>query len=296
MKVSDKKFREPDHIFPACLSSKEQDIFALLLCEISKDKAKLDSLIREGDKKKISEFKHKTTFSFTTDELSNVFNCTKSNVRMVLEPAAISLMQKDVGYSDSSGFDFFHPISRVRYVDGILICEMLPSVIEMIVNYKAFSEIDFKLFISLNGRYERRILREISQWKNIEKELVFTIDEFKSRLGIKDGQYSIFSNFKKRCIDEPIKDILLKSNGTWIATDENNLGYELIKSGRSYSHIRLKLKHNRNKLFTSFDETDSLMISVLESKFKSGSYNSTDLDIYRMIMSKYNIKTNKYLS
>ena len=250
------KFREPDHIFPAILSAREQDVFALLLCEISKAQAKQKKNDVDGINSSLPN-----VFIFSEEELMSAFNCSKDNIRKILEPAAKSLQEKRVGYSDKNGFDYFSPVGRVAYQRGKEFrLEMLPSVVDMISEYEGFSELDFKLFASLNGRYEKRILRELSRWKDIpDKKIKFSIDELRRRLGVEDDKYQRMDAFKARCIDQPMKAILSSAKGVWTATDVDKKGYELIKSGRTYNYIIFHMKYTSP---TALNKKTSKQLSI----------------------------------
>lgn len=293
------KFREPENIFPSSLTATEQDIFALLLCEISKVKGRREILKKaEKDLPPVP-----CIFSFSEDDLMRVFNCKKDNIRKVLEPAAKALRSREVGYSLDNEFDYFSPIGRVRYkVGGDFVISMLPDVVELLCNYNGFSEVDFRLFVSLTGRYEKRILKEISRWKGIDKKIIFSIDDYRERIGVKENSYTIFANFRKRCIEEPIKKIISESNGVWIPSDKDGAGYKLIKKGRSYTDIEICLKYNppskiaNEKLSGKSDEDirnfniEKSMFNSYEEKILSGSATEIDCILYETIALKNDFK------
>ncbi|HCE5184929.1 replication initiation protein [Vibrio parahaemolyticus] len=241
------KFREPINVFPAALSAAEQDVFALVLCEISKVVGFNGIQAKQSD-----EFEKKPIpyqFEFTEAELTGLFQCSVDNLRKTLEPAARSLVRRDVSYSSDQGFDVFSPISRVRYHMGQpFFIEMSPSVAELLAeNVEAgFSEMDFKLFVSLSGRYERRILKALSQWKHIpSKEVKFTIKEFRDYIGLEDGEYQRTEALVRKTIKKPISDIIEKSEGCWVPTDPEKKGFALTREGkgRAYTHVVFKMRH-----------------------------------------------------
>ncbi|WP_256385196.1 replication initiation protein [Photobacterium toruni] len=241
------KFREPIAVFPERLTASEQDVFALALCEISKSVAYNQIAKKNGsDQKEIPYI-----FEFSEKILIDLFQCSKDNLRKTLEPAARSLLNANVGYSNKHEFDYFSPLVRVRYVVGDkFIIEMAKSISELIAEniQSGFSEMDLKLFVSLSGRYHRRILKILSQWKTVpNKTIRFTIDEFRNAIGVPDDKYKRFQHLKSICMEEPFKDIINKSNGVWTATDKNGAGFELDKVGRSYKYITFKMKYNAVK-------------------------------------------------
>lgn len=245
------KFREPINVFPACLSAVEQDVFALVLCEISKVVGFNNSLPQDQDKKPIPYH-----FEFSEAELTGLFQCSVDNLRKTLEPAARALVKCDISYSLEAGFDVFSPVSRVRYHKGqSFFIEMSPSVAEFLAESveSGFSEIDFKLFVSLRGRYERRLLKALSQWRrNPEKEIKFEIQAYREYIGLEKSEYQRTEAFVRRTIKDPIADILTKSRGFWVATDVDKKGFILTREGKrnAYTHVILKLRYEHKNIYS----------------------------------------------
>lgn len=242
------KFREPINVFPASLGAAEQDVFALVLCEISKVVGFNSTQIKQCD-----DFEKKPIpyqFEFSEEELTTLFQCSVDNLRKTIEPAAKSLVKREVSYSSERGFDVFSPIARARYNMGQpFFIEMAPSVAELLAeNVEAgFSEIDFKLFVSLSGRYERRLLKALSQWKhNPSKEIKFKIQDYRDYIGLEDGEYQRTEALVRKTIKKPISDIIEKSEGCWVPTDPEKKGFLLTREGkgRAYTHVTLKLRYD----------------------------------------------------
>ena len=233
------KFREPINVFPTELTASEQDVFALILCEISKI---------VGFNKKSTTIEKKeipTKFEFTEKELVRLFGWSKNNIRMTLEPAAKKLQATQIGCSVDDGFEYFSPLGYVSYVQGgTFVLEVVSTVANRLAEniVSGFSEIDFRLFVRLSGKYERRLLKLLSQWKG-KKEIILSIDKFRELLGIPTSKYKTFANLRRRVIEPAFKDIISKSNGVWSATDKNNLGFELLKNGRYYTDIIFKVSY-----------------------------------------------------
>lgn len=260
------KFREPINIFPQKLSASEQDIFALILCEISKivgyNKKKA-----EGEGKPIP-----TQFVFTEKELVTLFGCSKDNIRMTLEPAARKLQNTQIGYSSNDRFEYFSPIAYVSYIQGqSLSLEVSPTIAERLATnvVSGFSEMDFRLFVKLSGKYERRLLKLLSQWKG-KKEIKLSIKEFREHLGIPSSSYKLFSNLRRSVIEPAFNDIISKSNGVWVACDRELCGFELVKTGKTYTDIIFKVdyisptKLLKNNHLLSLTSDDQMLINRYE--------------------------------
>lgn len=242
-----RKFREPNDVFPADLGASEQDVFALVLCEISKVVG-----FNNAQAKKDADFKKKPIpyqFEFSEEELTTLFQCSVDNLRKTIEPAARSLVKRDVSYSSDQGFDVFSPISRVRYNMGEpFFMESSPSVAELLAEKveAGFAEIDFRIFVALSGAHGRRILKALSQWKyNPSKEVKFKLQDYRDYLGIEDDEYERTEALVRRTIRLPVADIIKKSKGCWVPTDPDKKGFVLTREGkgRAYTHVTFKLRY-----------------------------------------------------
>ncbi len=108
---------------------------------------------------------------------------------------------------------------------------------------KGFSEIDFKLSLSLSGAHEKRLLDLLSRFKH--SQYTCSLGEFYALLGNDPSHYASFTVFRRTVLDKPLKRLMKKSGGAWVATDDKGLGYTLSKTGRSYtdtSRLTLTMK------------------------------------------------------
>lgn len=233
------KFREPDNIFPSSLSNSSQNLFALVLCEISRIKGSNVAISkREGEHQKL-EIPNK--YRFSEETLIERFNCSKDNIRMVLEPAARSLISKLIGISEEGKFRYFSLASEVYYESGgFLEITLNPSSLAKISEYKGYSEMELLTFISLN-KISKRLFRYISRFKSLDYEYpLIPVDDFKELIGVK-GKYPQYTNFRKVLI-KAFKDIITATNSNWKAIDEKGIGFETKRTGRSVTHIKVCLE------------------------------------------------------
>ena len=280
------KFRESNHFKLKGLDSTEQDLFALALCEISKVVG-INKSLKEGEECKPIPRK----FSFSEKEICSLFNCSKDNIRNTLEPAAQRLTKRDVGTSGQWGFDVFSPIARVTYRVGTQFeMFMLPEVAEMIADSTIinFSEIDLKHFIKLKGKHAKRIFKRLNQWKAFpnSENLTLSFDELRELLGV-ENEYKNKQHFRKYCIEVPMKEIATKLSGDWKTSDITNRGYKLIKTGRSYSHIKFCMKYTPKKKSSSISsvrETNKSEIEYMESMI----INNDNIVIIESLVAAYN--------
>lgn len=184
-------FSEPNNFYPANLTATEQDIFALALCEISKVVGFNKKQEKKGGEQKPIPFE----FEFSEGELAKLFKCSKSNLYNTLLPAADMLRKRDIRFALDDRFFSFNLISGAEYNQGDTFKVEIPKRVSEIIAGNIgdnFTVMDLKLFVILSGRYARRILKLISQWKNKPKvEPKYTLDEFKAYIGVPDEGYKL---------------------------------------------------------------------------------------------------------
>lgn len=94
--------------------------------------------------------------------------------------------------------------------------------------------------LKLTSKYAKRIYQLASQWKDIGETCVYSLDTFKTMLGLKDPdgkqpeQYTTVSMLQKYVLDIAVRQI---SECTDLA-----VSYQLIKEGRAYQAVRFYIK------------------------------------------------------
>ena len=227
------------------LTAREQDFVTLLMKAVKKSaddiKYSLDDVNENFEYERIP-----TKFLFTTTELANLFQVTPSALYHSLDELTDSLMGK-VAYlknPEKGSFEKAVLFSDVSYYKGILTLEVSRSTAAKMLDYSnGFAEIDLKLLFSLKGAYEKRILEILSRFKN-QRDFKVSIDDYSLMIGSSRDRYKTFSDFRKVVIERPLLKIITKSNGVWTPKDDAKKGYELVKKGRSYSHIIFKMQWN----------------------------------------------------
>tara|TARA_B100001094_G_C18122783_1_gene767806 strand:- start:304 stop:1032 length:729 start_codon:yes stop_codon:yes gene_type:complete len=225
------------------LTAREQDLLTLA---VKKIKLSSDQYFFKHQKN-VTKETIKTAFSFTTQELSQLFHVTPSALYHTLDEVTDSLINKPIFLKnpDMQEFEKIVLFSNIKYRCGVLTLEVSQSTALMMLDYsKGFGEIDLKILLKLNGGYEKRILDLISRFKN-KREFQCSIDELAEMLGTQRDNYKLFSNFRRVVIERPLQNIIQKSNGVWTAKKDFPKGYHLIKKGRHCSGIIFKMHYNK---------------------------------------------------
>ena len=228
------------------ITAREQDILTLIFKEL---KRSADS-IKYG-----TELELKTEFQFTTKDLVDYLGIGRDTAYELMATIAKGMVGKQAivkaiaAKNENSKIKVLTLCSYGEYDGGQLTLRIDKTTAHYMLDYgKGFAEIDFKLSLSLKGVHEKRLLDLISRFKY--DQYTCFLGEFYALLGVNPKHYSSFTVFRRTVLDKPLKRLIDKSNGAWIATDEKGLGYELSKIGRSYT--------NRSRLTLTMKFVDCL--------------------------------------
>ncbi|WP_318511145.1 replication initiation protein [Photobacterium leiognathi] len=236
------KFREPNKLTPVNYGAIEQNLYALILRQIS---------ISVWAEKKQNTFFSNKEITLSIDELLFWFNCSKSNLANNVAPAAKSMVSKSLIYNDGvNDYEIKFLDSVEYYSNSGLYIKVNANAIGIIKEDipKDYSEIDITHYFKLKGKYSRRLLKIISQWKSIHNKVItLELDEYRKILGVPENRYHRTESFIKNCISQPMLDVISCSSGEWTAFDDEKKGYELHRKGRSFSSIKIMLNKDASE-------------------------------------------------
>ena len=214
------------------ITAREQDILTLIFKEL---KRSADS-VKYG-----KDLELKTEFQFTTKDLIDYFGIGRDTAYELMATLAKGMVGKQAIVKQIALKNVPQKVkvltlcSYGEYDSGQLTLRIDKATAHYMLDYsKGFAEIDFKLSLSLSGAHEKRLLDLISRFKY--DQYTCSLGEFYALLGTNPRHYSSFTVFRRTVLDRPLKRLIKKSSGTWVATDEKGLGYTLSKTGRSYTN------------------------------------------------------------
>lgn len=277
------------------LQAREQDIITLLV----------KSLKSENDKNKFSDKNNENEsvffeFKYYLDSLIDHFNLTRQGLYKALYDGT-KVMGRVLEIKDPKKGEFEKTvvISKASFKDGVLFIRMDKDAARYLLDYSSgFSEIDLNLLLSLRGAYEKRILELISRFKD-KKDYSVTLDEFCKMLGVSTNDYVDFPRFRRSTLINPIKNIVIKSNGSWCFRDGFSNGFIIEKKGRSYkedSKITFKLNFNElNKKITNVnkkikpDDERYKFIDYLADKIEADEASNSEAEVFLSLADELDI-------
>ena len=131
-------------------------------------------------------------------------------------------------------------VSQIAYVDNSATVELIfaPAIIPLVTRLEEqFTSYELKQVSGLNSAYAIRLYEVLIAWRSTGKTPVIELSDFRQKLGVLEGEYSRFNNFKVRVLDPAIKQINEYTDITVKA--------EQHKKGRSVSGFSFKFKQKQ---------------------------------------------------
>lgn len=199
--------------------------------------------------------------------------------------------EEDIDSKGRKVIKMYTIIPRAILVDGEIEMSIDHDAVKRLMNHSfGYSDTDLSIWSELDSGYSQKLLEVVSKNKIRADKLSMSIDDFKFTFGcdfktytkrevfairemspnskVKVGDYIVeqdektqkmvrfpmyprFNTFRERVLKPAFSELLEKSKGHWIATDEDGLGYRLIKKNKFVVSIEFCLKYvkkPKNKL------------------------------------------------
>ncbi|WP_232584266.1 replication initiation protein [Photobacterium carnosum] len=190
--------------------------------------------------------------------------------------------EEDIDHKGRKVLKMYTIIPRAILIDGEIEMSIDHDAVKRLMNHSfGYSDTDLDIWSNLDSGYAQKLLEVVSKNKIRADKLTMSIADFKFTFGcdfktytkneilalgdpnLKVGDYKYiidekskkltkipmyprFSTFKERVIKPAFSELLQKSQGHWKATDEDALGYRLIRTNLSFTHIEFCLKYIKN--------------------------------------------------
>ena len=101
-------------------------------------------------------------------------------------------------------------VSQIAYIDNSATVELIfaPSIIPLVTRLEEqFTSYELKQVSGLSSAYAIRLYEVLIAWRSTGKTPIIELSDFRQKLGVLEGEYSRFNNFKVRVLDPAIKQI-----------------------------------------------------------------------------------------
>lgn len=225
------------------LTSREQDIFALVLCHMKKDDwGTVENPLSP-------------CYTIPAANISEMLDIESKDLASTLNKPCQRLSNRTVGMFDQKthSFEYTPYFKKIKYHKGVL--TIIPNE-ELRDDYiggaKGFALINRKAFVSLNRDPSKRLYDLLSRFKDKSKGKIpkTSLDDLKGLFGLVDEKGNIRENCKsfkrntifiKRFVIESIAELennpLTKNKLLFHTSDKGEYGYKLYKTSHKYTHI-----------------------------------------------------------
>ena len=176
----------------------------------------------------------------------NQFSVHRDTAYQALKDACKDLFARQFSYQEKSAKgNIINKMSRwvseVGYIDNEAVVQLIfaPAIVPLITRLeKQFTKYELQQISNLNSAYAVRLYEILISWRSTGKTPIFSLEEFRKKIGVLENEYLRSDNFKKWIIELPIKQI---NEHTDIIVK-----YEQHKTGRSISGFSFTFKQKKN--------------------------------------------------
>ena len=176
----------------------------------------------------------------------NQFSVHRNTAYQALKDACKDLFARQFSYQEKSAKgNIINKMSRwvseVGYIDNEAVVQLIfaPAIVPLITRLeKQFTKYELQQISNLNSAYAVRLYEILISWRSTGKTPIFSLEEFRKKIGVLENEYLRSDNFKKWIIELPIKQI---NEHTDIIVK-----YEQHKTGRSISGFSFTFKQKKN--------------------------------------------------
>ncbi|MDM1720028.1 replication initiation protein [Acinetobacter towneri] len=178
------------------------------------------------------------------DNYANQFNVHKNTAYATLKSACHALFLRQFSYQQGSADNIEYVksrwVSEIRYIEneGIVKLIFAPAVVPLITRLeKHFTKYELEQISNLSSAYAIRLYELLVSWRSTGETPFYELNDFRKILGVKETDYPIISDLKKRVLDISIKQL---NEHTDIIVQ-----YEQHKKGRSISGFSFTFKQKK---------------------------------------------------
>lgn len=135
---------------------------------------------------------------------------------------------------------------------------VIDKVYHLLMNYKAYTPINMKIFLTLKSIYSQRLYDLLRLWSNTKENITYELDELKDLLML-NNKYNLYADFKRNVLQRAKKE--LNNTGMF------ELSYTENKKGRSVKSITFHVKDLDKRVYFKKKQTEQISpLSYISNK------------------------------
>ena len=151
-------------------------------------------------------------------------------------------------------------IAAAKIENGVCSYEFSSVMRELLYTPEIYGRIDIKLMIKFKSNYGLALYENCIRFQGIAQTQWLSVKVFRKLMGIPDGYYQNFCDFKKRVLDVAVKEVNLHSPIT--------ITPEIRRVNKKVTSIRFKLSNKKNTI-DEVDRQSEYMNATLANTLKN---------------------------
>jgi len=181
--------------------------------------------------------KEKLIYEIDIKKLAEMANIDNTRIYREAKEMARSMMSKHTWEEIESEeiFEMIMLFHKIRYEKGIFTIKINRELKDMFLElqkHKKYTAFELGEFIALTSVHAQRIYELVKQYEHSkQRERVIKIDKLRHMMGIEEGQYKMYADFRRKVLEQAHR----------IIHEKTNLKYKwegIVRAGRKIDSIR----------------------------------------------------------
>ncbi len=212
----------------------------------------------------------KYKYSISAKILMNMISIGEDNYtylnKFLSELKNINIKYNILGKDKKSEWGEFSMLAGYSYKNGEITYSFPHQIQDAIIDPDIYAWIDMVVIKGLKSKYAVALYEYIQDYVNVGHPITLALDRFKELMGVPEGKYKSFFNFKQRVIDQAMNEINASPGIKFIISITPK------KTGRRYTHVffTIKPKQQKQQIKQQLDGQQlSLLLSMLPERYRS---------------------------
>ncbi|MFI3136237.1 MAG: replication initiation protein [Methylococcaceae bacterium] len=174
-------------------------------------------------------------YRISLNELAEFLGINKNHIYADCKKITKKLLEKVVEIQEPGRLLQTHWVSSADYIDGTGVVNLTfdPLLKPYLLQLKGnFTSSKLEMLLSFKSQYTMRMYSLLKQYERLNGREV-DLDKLRDILGLKNDQYTLYSNFKKDILESTQKELKVKADLTF--------EFDEIKFGRKVGAIRFRI-------------------------------------------------------
>jgi plasmid replication initiation protein len=141
---------------------------------------------------------------------------------------------------ENKGWLLVNWVSSAEYIDGEGVIELTfsPKLKPYLLQLQQYTSYKLSNILALNSTYSIRLYELMKKWEFLGN-WEYPIEDLRGKLGVEEGTYPKYSNFKARVLSRAVEEVNEKT--------DFHISFEEIKKGRSVEKIKFTIRQAPEK-------------------------------------------------